>query len=86
MTLTELADFFEQNPNAWCQDAGARDADGREVLPDNPDAVQWCIWGCIYKFGISYYAVHDRINESLPGWNDNPGRTVQDVITMLRKP
>lgn len=86
MTMAELADFFEQNPNAWCQDAGAKDAAGEKVLPNSPSAVQWCIWGCTYKFGVDYFKIHKQINDSLPRWNDQPGRTVQDVIAMLRKP
>lgn len=38
------------DPNRWCQDVYARDATGKDVVPDDPAACQWCALGAIERF------------------------------------
>jgi hypothetical protein len=37
------------SPYAWCQDFPARDAQGSNVHPLDPNAVQWCALAAIQK-------------------------------------
>lgn len=95
--LSKAADLLEQ-PNAWCQGSIARDAKGERVgVAQSPRACSWCIIGAVVKAAgsvklpdgiihkIKNAAVADDVYLSLGSWNDEPSRTKNDVVAVLRK-
>ncbi len=53
--MVKVAEMFETvkaviaDPAHWTQLAAARDADGRSISTDSPDAVCFCLWGAVVK-------------------------------------
>ena len=92
MTLQEL---FAKD-NSWTQGAGARRADGSACQAGAPTATQWCLMGGLtycYPLGAVPLWVWVRLNElatrgmhysDLVAWNDAPGRTIDDVRTLVK--
>lgn len=97
-TLEILRRGRERVAKGWCQKAQARDADGFSSNADSPSAAQWCAIGAIVdeadesgarleaqralrgalgRSRLTYYAVVE--------WNDTPGRTQAEVITLFEK-
>lgn len=37
-----IADAYEQRPDTWCQGPSAMNAEGLEVMADNPEACRFC--------------------------------------------
>lgn len=77
----------------WTQHAMARDADGERVrLSDDPKACSWCLCGAIqgddFKASNALYnLLFDRLPKgfrNLSEWNDEPGRTLDEVLALLR--
>lgn len=73
--------------NVWTQDAYARDAAGRIVESQSPDAVRFCCSGAIYttehplRGSVEARALVGRvIGHDLEVWNDMPGRKYKDVL------
>lgn len=96
----EIADFLSTHRDAWTQGSMARDASGEACDTDDPAARRWCALGLIDKFArwphltrrcatllsrvvTPIYAKRD-LPRSPAAYNDAPGRTVDDVITMFR--
>lgn len=81
----------------WTQGASARDAAGERVyLAHDPKAVCWCLVGAIQaeerkQFRASdalYNVLFDKLPRkgfrNLSEWNDEPGRTRDEVLALLR--
>ena len=81
--------------NGWCQQAYARDSDGKPTLVDADDAKSFCVVGAIrkaddvYDFRTPgtrwvYAALHKLtgLNEVF-AWNDQDGRTKEEVLAAL---
>jgi len=78
----------------WSQDASARDASGEQVPLGSDEAVSWTLCGAFAlagKDGIpmghlpaALRALADVTGmESLNGWNDEAGRTKEEVLEAL---
>jgi hypothetical protein len=78
----------------WSQDAYARDASGEQVALGSDEAVAWTLCGAFAlagKDGIpmgdlpaALRALADVTRmESLNGWNDEAGRTKEEVLDAL---
>lgn len=69
----------------WTQHVMARDSDGNETNPISNKAVCWCLLGAIYKVGgHTSEAIHYKVT-NIAAWNDNPNRTVEEVIDLVEK-
>jgi len=84
-------------PSKWTQRVYARDLDGNPMGVKSPSAVCFCADGAIRKAYIENgellqlqllkLRVHLRESGhvSIPGWNDAPNRTYEEVVETLRK-
>jgi hypothetical protein len=66
----------------------ARDANGRSVDPDSPDAVSWCAAGAIYAAGGIPTDARDAADDLIPGGNlveFNNDHTQAEVVAALRQ-
>lgn len=76
----------------WCQGHLAEREDGTLAGPCDDGAVRRCGFGAIiaaYPDDWSHQdavftAVNRYINSSLPAWNDQPGRTKEEVIAAFK--
>jgi hypothetical protein len=76
----------------WTQGTHARDADGKPVRADSPEAVAWCLTGALHAaYGTlpgvlesAWASVRDIINGDMVDWNDYPRRTKAQVIAALK--
>ena len=84
------------DPGKWTQGAGARSGNGGVVLGSDVTAVCWCVIGAIGKCypsnAESLAAMHKvwlELNKNgfdgIANWNDDPGRTYEEVVEVLRK-
>jgi hypothetical protein len=89
MKTYELLD----TPEKWTKGAFARDSKGDPVDPVSPEAVCWCIEGALQKCYPNYddrwEAVYYRLLEvrkygGIIFWQDNPERTYEEVIEVLK--
>ena len=77
----------------WCQRASARDASGNSVSPMDTEACCWCLDGALLVAcdGMAEYLTASRtVSEALGGkgyigWNDTPGRTQDEVVSLLER-
>lgn len=91
--LLAAADFFERHPDRWIQHVSARNKDGKTVFATGPEAYCFCLDGRLRSLsddGRAYddaeYALFPHVGNDLYWfWNDRPGRTVAEVITVLRQ-
>jgi hypothetical protein len=93
--LIKAAALLESSPTAWTQRWLARNAEGNNTSPRNPNACSWCALGAIakvqnlpdapqeYNPAAMLLAYHLKVN--IVDWNDNPLRTRADVIKGLRE-
>lgn len=84
-----------ENPEAWTQDAPARDKEGVSVDANSKQACRWCTLGAIDKVSYDYNSWLEatrRVREVLRGdapyisiakFNDN--HTHAEVLALLRK-
>jgi hypothetical protein len=75
-------------PGAWIRGTYARDRNGKDVGPYNPDAVCWCVQGAMGKLRFSEEArayVKPLIDNSWAAWNDDPSRTHLEVVEMIER-
>jgi hypothetical protein len=89
--LNKAADLIEPE-GAWTQGAWQRGRSGREVKPDSPRAVCWCVGGAIEhvsSIGIGSAAMtelRDHLSVMfISEWNDAPERTQAEVVAKLRE-
>lgn len=73
--------------DVWTQEAYARDAAGRIVDSQSPDAVRFCCSGAIYttehplRGSVDARAlVGQVIGVDLEVWNDTPGRKHKEIL------
>jgi hypothetical protein len=77
-------------PEKWTQDAEARDADGNEVLYNDPSATCFCAIGAMSRAADEYSpsretrilrrAVFGDVWRPIPSWNDAPETSHADVL------
>jgi hypothetical protein len=100
-TVQVLREAARLVAKGWCRGASARNANERNVQPDNPTAVSFCASGALSKASYLYegyqwplfysasVAVENVLGlsatESLYEWNDRRGRTQAEVVAALRK-
>jgi hypothetical protein len=88
----EVAEFFRKNPKAWAQGAMALNAKGKNVDPKSKAAVCWCLRGKAFAIAVNsmdyvnfVHATNEAAGMFSASWNDEPKRTVKQVITLLEK-
>lgn len=86
----QISQELTEDPTRWCQGHPAIDAQGRQVSTEDPNAAAWCLWGHLAKrnvlFGKTFDAFSKHITPLGMGtWNDQPKRTVQDIIDVCQK-
>lgn len=82
----------------WCQRAIAKREDGLPVECELPSAVKWCVIGSVRRATYDLkrdfaekYSVYEQIRAMHPeirlltDWNDDPTRTVDEVIKLLEE-
>jgi len=95
----DIAHEYRTSALRWTQRAWARNEIGKNVHYSDPEATCWCLGGAI-KRRVPYYAC-DRIfqafgralvelrtswpSSDFVGWQDQPERTVGDVIALCDK-
>ena len=88
-------------PGTWIQCREALDKNGFSTLPDAEDATCWCALGAIRRVqgGTTPYAQvllrlitsmphkpkGDRLADIVLDWNDQPGRTQDEVLALFDK-
>jgi hypothetical protein len=92
--LTKAAELLEANPTAWTQKWLARNAEGNNTSPRNPNACSWCALGAIAKvqnlpdapqlYNPAAKLLASYLGISIVDWNDNPVRTRGEVAHALR--
>lgn len=94
--LNDAADLIEKT--GWTIDACARNAEGKDVKSNAPDACAFCVSGALRRVtcetrsrpGQRYLAAANMFTrfvgtESIAEWNDEGGRTKDEVIKALRE-
>lgn len=93
--LRNAADLIEPE-GRWTQCAAARDGEGRKVTPGDPRAVEWCGAGAIRRVAGGFGDVSDVAERAMNAWrdvvghwlvgswNDDKGRTADEVVAALR--
>lgn len=90
--LERAADLLEEF--GWCQQHYALTEEGEISLPDQGDAVQFCAAGAamrsMFDFGLeNWTGGHGLVKAAFGGeasrWNDEPGRTKEEVVARLRE-
>lgn len=81
----QIADFLEEDPSRWTQHEFARNSEGRSRSTQAEDTTCFCLTGLIMKFAAPWRnPVLDSLSNII-NWNDNPSRTVEEVIALFRK-
>ncbi|MDH7796408.1 MULTISPECIES: hypothetical protein [unclassified Beijerinckia] len=81
-------------PDRWTKNFNARDALGRQALPDDDNATCWCLNGAMIKITDARYtrrydALDSALNAAVPGrtgfitFNDNGSTRHDDVLNLL---
>lgn len=86
------------NEKGWCQYTTARATDGYPVAGDDPRAASYCLYGLIVvqdnlwswspsvqgtlRFIEQHLGLPD--GQGVSGWNDAPGRTKDEVLSLLK--
>jgi hypothetical protein len=93
-TARAILALYDGKPERWAQNTEARAADGEEVVPRDPRAVCWCIYGAAEKvlgargFNSPFDMAMNRItgtDEWPIDWNDAPERMFADVVALLER-
>ena len=87
--------------HSWCQGALAGDAAGEPCEPQWPEAVSWSLLGAMILLPLNDYLRAARLllaelppidlyrspwhQSPIRKWNDQPGRTKEDVIELCRR-
>lgn len=89
--LDEVEALIQQG---WCQKYLARTTTGAAVSPHSDLACQWCLRGAISRANYTEdedvedaaaHALRQLIDLPITRWNDEPHRTVDDVIALIRR-
>ena len=82
-----------RNGDGWCQDDIAQTAEGDECVPNHESAVRWCAIGAIRagtgdelntqpEYFVRRALAERGYERDLADWNDEDGRTVDDVLDL----
>jgi hypothetical protein len=96
--LRKARGFLERG---WAQGSFAVDAEGEKVVPGDDSACAWCVQGSLLAASnwkasaetelittvLLEYSRKGRSPESasIVKWNDTPGRTKEEVLTLFDK-
>jgi hypothetical protein len=72
----------------WCQGDYARNASGHGVAFNDPQACSFCVVGLLLVIDISnlnYLKLKDHLGMNVVEWNDNPERTKEEVLAVLKE-
>jgi hypothetical protein len=75
-----------EDPKRWTQHASARTGDGEDVLAENPQACQFCLYGALAAVAgygheeRAFAAMWDSLGTHPIDWNDEPGRSHAEVL------
>ena len=94
-----LAEARQLLEAGWCQRTAARNDVGQSVLPADPSATSWSATGaliCAYRrhpaqryshaaeaFALAMMALTTAVDDRLQSWNDQRGRTREEVAAAL---
>lgn len=78
-------------PEKWTQNEIARDMFGDACNPDSQEACQFSLFGALSRTSVGPKPLLAKVLEvgkeigceSLTAWNDKPGRTYDEVVTLL---
>lgn len=88
-------EVLEQND--LCKGWYAKDKEGNDVFPLNPDACSFCTMGALQRAYEDWYAreqatkkLENKIhritgNFFVAKWNDKPERTKEEVVSLLKE-
>lgn len=88
----EAAALVIQVPGWWTQGAEARTSGGFRTLHANPEARRFCMLGAYMAagggvFDLGYAKMRELVGGTGPvpvsAWNDAPGRTAQEVASLM---
>lgn len=87
-----------ENPERWCQDDFARDAQRKSVKPRDSSAARWCSLGALTCASAPFdstlqeeaeeylgYAAGLEFEETIEDWNDSTHRTHAEVLAAFDK-
>ena len=87
-----------QKALARTADSGFLSADAARETPFHPQAGQWCLLGAVmlahrevtgemgaYAWSGAYSRAERVLGEGAVEWNNTPGRTADEVATLLRR-
>jgi hypothetical protein len=93
MKTYELLD----SPEKWTKGVCARDSRGKEIDPESPKAICWCIKGALYKCypdDDDWYTAYNQLVKAkgyetwkyggVVSWQDDPRTTYEEVIEVLK--
>jgi hypothetical protein len=79
----------------WTQEAAARTSCGIPVFSEDPEACSFCVMGALWSANSSLKdTVEDALMQTLrgigfdltlPTYNDTPGRTQAEILTLVDK-
>ncbi len=77
-------------PGAWTQHTRARNSKGKMVRTFDEDACSWCLVGALEKcYESKYHIPRNRVHQELQtwptSWNDEPERTQEEVVALLKE-
>lgn len=88
-------ELLEQND--LCKGWYAKDKEGNDVQPLNPNACAFCTMGALQRAYENWYIRQQAINRlenkihriagdfSIARWNDKPERTKEEVVSLLKE-
>jgi hypothetical protein len=87
---TDILDELTRYPDHWTQGYIAQNASGLVCPASDPEAVSWCLFGHILKRNAAFaeHSIGAAFGYPLTSWsewNDRRGRTVAEVIALLRR-
>jgi hypothetical protein len=87
--ITAGADRLERM--GWCQGSFAQDKNDQSVPPDDEEACSFCAVGAMRAvgqnvlIGRAIHALSLAASRTITRWNDDPGRTKDEVIALMRR-
>jgi len=72
----------------WCQGDYARNASGQSVRVHDPQARRFCVVGLLEATGtcdLNYPKLKEHLGMRVIDWNDDPERTKEEVLAVLKE-
>ncbi len=89
--LDKAIDLLDKK--GWCQNQFAKDKKGCSVAIGSKEAASFCVQGALLKAGVNnlkfdtslkvYNVLNQLVPEGYIEWNDEKGRTKEEVIDLL---